>query len=293
MTVCLLASFLYVYSVISTDYLFAYSLMLTGITFLMIGSLVMLLDLRGNSSLLLLLAAVSSFFILLYLLLIFVFKRILKISSLEASSVISTDLTEKYSPLASSTGMKFTIFISSKNEKVNSKKKGTSGRINIYFNEFFIKDLGDNEIKTAILHELGHFVSRRNRVNIYVIPFVFYAYFLGYSYFIATAKSGYVHTLISIPILLLMIVSFFFVVRKFPDLIENREHRSDAYAFNILGNASGIVSLLDKVQAFYETWNLPSRMRFHESLDKSLYERRVKIEKMERLDNEQKSTAAK
>lgn len=242
------SSFLYVYSLGVRTHIFAYSLSMAIITLLAMGAIVLLVSLEGHTSLFINIFLPSSLFIIGYLFLLLVLYLSFVQSGYVSSSVADDVLTSRFSGLRELTGMKFRILVTDKNESVNLFLDRKSGVLDIFFNRLFLSGLEELEVRAAILHEIGHVRGVSRFRTPLIIPFFFYAYFTGYVYFIATSGYGGLHTLLSIPVLIAMLVSFFVLIRKLPEFLESREFGADKYAVKVLGESDNLVSLLTKVQ---------------------------------------------
>lgn len=278
MPIMLIASIVYVYSLGLLGHKLEYSLLAFSISLVVLFTVYLLSVLKVVLGKFLLLGGISTLFITLYILVIFIFKYILKDSKLDNTLEYDSEGTAEFAEIGKNSGVNLRIYKTFRNLTVNSKFDRKEGCLNVFFNTEFASTLTKKEVSAAILHEIGHYKTGRVIINIYTIPVILYAYLLGYSYFIISPPAGALESYLYIGILVAMILSFYYVVKKFTIVLERKEYMADEYAVSQMDEISSLLSLLSKVQEHYRNQAFFADSLRNEITDSLFLNRKLMIE---------------
>ncbi len=190
---------------------------------------------------------ISSLFITIYILILLMFIFGWKRYNITSNSKFEPHLTKELS-VFDKNNYNLSIFITTKRTPASSIFIRKENKLNIYFNEDYIKTLNFGEIEAVVFHEIGHIKTNKIKKSelLYSLPVIIYLYLIGYLYF-GSIKASY----IDIIILVFMILSFFYITKKLPSIILSNEYNADKYAASFAG-VNNLRGALLKIKDYYD-----------------------------------------
>lgn len=123
-------------------------------------------------------------------------------------------------------------------------------------NESFMEGLSEGEKDALFLHEAAHHLHRYKALTHISLFFLVYASYLTAYVYMGNSN---LPSLISIPVLLVMLVSIPIAMRTIISYINRSEFAADNYCVSRMGSKEGIISLLDKLQEYVINRSTDSR----------------------------------
>ncbi len=221
----------------------------SAITEILLVLYILFISLRNKINVVYDVLFISSLFVLIYILIILMFIFGWKKYKIALNSKLNPNLTVEISKFNSS-NYQLSIFITTNKTPASSIFYKKEKKLNVYFNEDFIKMLDLDEIKAVVFHEIGHVKTTKIKKStlMYIFPIILYLYLNGYLYF-GSIKASY----ISIIVLVFMIVSFLYITRKLPHIMLNNEYNADKYAINFVG-VDNMINTLVKIEEYYNVF---------------------------------------
>ncbi|TVY01919.1 M48 family metallopeptidase [Paenibacillus cremeus] len=177
----------------------------------------------------------------------------------------------------------YEVDMSQKTNELNAYVTGIGSSLRIVLWDTTLKSLKEDEILLIMAHEMGHYVMHHLEWSVVggVVSSFFLLWFGSWAYKYALRRwgpqwgIGRLHDPAGLPVVLLLVSLVTFVSLPVSNAVSRQaEHAADMYAFQLIGNNEGAVSMYQKLAVFsLSDVNPPRLVKWFRSTHPSIMER--------------------